>query len=87
MAAGGRRRDDARREAERRSRLSGSDQLLELDGVNDEVLSMLAQANIHSPEDLVKTPIEALATSTGVDMGELARLRQRAIIWLSEASS
>src|SRR6185503_14183212 len=55
MAAGGRRRDDARKEAERRSRLKGTDQLLELDGVDEDVLNLLAQANIHSPEDLIKT--------------------------------
>ena len=47
----------------------------------------LATANIHSPEDLIKTPIEAIATTTGIDMGDLARLRQRAISWLSEVSS
>jgi N utilization substance protein A len=87
MAAGGRRRDDARKEAERRSRLSGTDQLLELDGVDEDVLNLLATANIHSPEDLIKTPIESLATTTGIDMGDLARLRQRAISWLSEVSS
>ncbi|HWO22491.1 MAG TPA: transcription termination factor NusA [Kofleriaceae bacterium] len=87
MATGGRRRDDARKEAERRARLSGNDQLLELDGVDDDVLNLLAQANIHSPEDLIKTPIESLATQTGIDMGDLARLRQRAISWLSEVSS
>ena len=50
-------------------------------------LKLLATANIHSPEDLIKTPIESLATTTGIDMGDLARLRQRAISWLSEASS
>ncbi|HEY0192393.1 MAG TPA: transcription termination factor NusA [Kofleriaceae bacterium] len=87
MAAGGRRRDDARKEAERRSVLTGSAQLLELDGVDEEVLGVLAAANIHSPEDLIKTPIESIATSTGIDMGDLARLRQRAISWLSEVSS
>jgi N utilization substance protein A len=87
MAGGGRRRDDARREAERRSSLSGTEQLLELDGVDEDVLAVLAQANVHSPEDLIKTPIEAVAASTGIDMGDLARLRQRAISWLSEASS
>jgi N utilization substance protein A len=87
MASGGRRRDDARKEAERRARLSGTDQLLELDGINDEVLAILATANIHSPEDLIKTPIESIATATGIDMGDLARLRQRAISWLSEVSS
>jgi transcription termination/antitermination protein NusA len=87
MAAGGRRRDDARKESERRSRLSGNDQLLELDGVDEDVLKLLATANIYSPEDLIKTPIESLATTTGIDMGDLARLRQRAISWLSEVSS
>jgi len=33
------------------------------------------------------TPIEQVAASTGIDMGDLARLRQRAISWLSEVSS
>src|SRR5215467_6794440 len=87
MASGGRRRDDARKEAERRAHMSGTQQLLELDGVDEDVLGVLATANIHSPEDLIKTPIEAIATSTGIDMGDLARLRQRAISWLSEVSS
>ncbi|MCX5746579.1 MAG: transcription termination factor NusA [Proteobacteria bacterium] len=87
MAAGSRRRDDARREADRRTSLTGGQQLLELDGVDEDVLGVLAQANIHSPEDLIKTPIEHVATTTGIDMGDLARLRQRAISWLSEVSS
>ena len=67
--------------------MSGGQQLMELDGVDEEVLNVLAQANIHSPEDLIRTPIEQVATSTGIDMGDLARLRQRAISWLSEVSS
>jgi N utilization substance protein A len=87
MASGGRRRDDARKEAERRANMSGNQQLLELDGVDEEVLGVLAQANVHSPEDLIRTPIEQVAASTGIDMGDLARLRQRAISWLSEVSS
>jgi N utilization substance protein A len=87
VAHGGRRRDDLRKEAERRAHLSGDQQLMELDGVDEEVLGVLATANIHSPEDLIKTPIESLATTTGIDMGDLARLRQRAISWLSEVSS
>jgi len=87
MASGGRRRDDARKEAERRSNMSGGQQLMELDGVDEDVLGVLAQANVHSPEDLIKTPIEHVAATTGIDMGDLARLRQRAISWLSEVSS
>jgi hypothetical protein len=55
--------------------------------VDEEVLGVLAQANVHSPEDLIKTPIEQVAATTGIDMGDLARLRQRAISWLSEVSS
>ena len=54
---------------------------------HEDVLNVLATANIHSPEDLIKTPIESIATATGIDMGDLARLRQRAISWLSEVSS
>ena len=87
IAGGGRRRDDARKEAERRKELSGGQQLMELDGVDKDVVTALATANIHSPEDLIKTPIESIATTTGFDMGEIARLRQRAISWLSEVSS
>ncbi|HTL39041.1 MAG TPA: transcription termination factor NusA [Kofleriaceae bacterium] len=87
MQSGGRRKDDARKEAERRSQLSGDQQLLELDGVDEDVLNVLHTANVHSPEDLIKTPIEQIATTTGIDMGDLARLRQRAISWLSEVSS
>jgi N utilization substance protein A len=87
MAGGGRRQTDLRKEAERRSQLSGDQQLLELDGVDEDVLGVLHTANVHSPEDLIKTPIEHIATATGIDMGDLARLRQRAISWLSEVSS
>jgi N utilization substance protein A len=87
MQSGGRRKDDLKKEAERRSAMSGDQQLLELDGVDEDVLGVLHTANVHSPEDLIKTPIEQIATTTGIDMGDLARLRQRAISWLSEVSS
>jgi N utilization substance protein A len=87
IASGGRRNDTAKQEAARRTSLSGDQQLMELDGVDEDVLGVLHSANIHSPEDLIKTPIEQVATSTGIDMGDLARLRQRAISWLSEAAS
>ena len=87
IAGGGRRGDTRRAEAERRSGMSGDQQLLELDGVDEEVLGVLHGANIHSPEDLIKTPIEHVASATGIDMGDLARLRQRAISWLSEVAS
>jgi transcription termination/antitermination protein NusA len=87
MQNGGRRKDDVRKEAERRSQMSGDQQLLELDGVDQDVLNVLHTANVHSVEDLIKTPIEQIATTTGIDMGDLARLRQRAISWLSEVSS
>jgi N utilization substance protein A len=87
MAGGGRRQTDLRKEVERRSQLSGDQQLLELDGVDEDVLGVLHTANVHSLEDLIKTPIEHIATATGIDMGDLARLRQRAISWLSEVSS
>ncbi len=87
IAGGARRKDDLRKESDRRATLSGGQQLMELDGVDEEVLNVLATANIHSPEDLIRTPIESIATTTGIDMGDLARLRQRAISWLSEVSS
>ncbi len=85
--AGRRRNDDIKKEAERRLSLSGDQQLLELEGVDEDVLGVLAQANVHSPEDLVKQSIDQVAAATGIDMGDLARLRQRAISWLSEVSS
>jgi transcription termination/antitermination protein NusA len=88
VAGGGRRsKDDLRKENDRRAGMTGDQQLLELDGVDDDVLNVLHTANIHSPEDLIKTPIDQVATATGIDMGDLARLRQRAISWLSEVSS
>ena len=88
IAGGGRRSHaDLRKETERRSGMSGDQQLMELDGVDEEVLGVLHTANIHSPEDLIKTPIDQVATATGIDMGDLARLRQRAISWLAEVSA
>src|SRR5262249_62249093 len=77
--------DAARRESERRSSLSGADKLMELGGVDEEVVQILGQAAVHSPEDLVKTPIEQVASATGIDMGDLAKLRQRALSWLAQA--
>ncbi len=57
VAGGGRRsKDDLRKEAERRSAMSGDQQLMELDGVDEEVLGVLHTANIHSPEDLDQDP-------------------------------
>jgi N utilization substance protein A len=87
VQTGGRRQVDLKKESDRRAQLSGDEQLKELDGVDDDVLNVLHTANVHSPEDLIKTPIETIATTTGIDMGDLARLRQRAISWLSEVSS
>jgi hypothetical protein len=87
MAGSRKRNDDIRRETERRSSLSGGQQLLEIDGVDEEVVSVLAQANVHSPEDLIRTPIDQIAGTTGIDMGDLAKLRQRALSWLAEVSA
>ena len=87
MAGSRKRNDDIRRESERRSSLSGDQQLLEIDGVDEDVVGVLAQANVHSPEDLIRTPIEHIASATGIDMGDLAKLRQRALSWLAEVSS
>jgi transcription termination/antitermination protein NusA len=77
--------DSAKRESERRSHMSGADKLMELGGVDEEVVQILGQAQVHSPEDLVKTPIEQVASVTGIDMGDLAKLRQRALSWLAQA--
>jgi N utilization substance protein A len=77
--------DSAKRESERRSTLTGAEKLIELGGVDEEVIQILGQAQVHSPEDLVKTPIEQVASVTGIDMGDLAKLRQRALSWLQQA--
>ena len=78
-----RRPDDLRRESERRATLSGEQQLMEVPGVNEEVVQILASAQIHSPEQLVKMPLEELASITNIDMSDLAKLRQRVISYLS----
>ncbi len=79
-----RRPDDVRRESERRGSLSGEQQLLEVAGVNEEVVQILNQAQIHSPEELVRMPLEELASITNIDMSDLAKLRQRVIAYLSQ---
>ncbi|MBK9070346.1 MAG: transcription termination/antitermination protein NusA [Myxococcales bacterium] len=76
--------DDNVKEAERRSQMSGPQQLLEIPGVDEEVLGILAEANVRSPQDLVAKPIDEMAAATGIDMGDLAKLRQRAVNWISE---
>ncbi len=82
-----RRRDDMRREADRRAALSGEAQLLEVGGIDEEILPILKSANVHSPEDLIKIPIDQVANVTGIDMSDLAKLRQRVMSWLAEVSS
>ncbi len=87
LSSSRRRGDDAaKREQDRRSHMSGADKLMELGGVDEEVVQILGQAQVHSPEDLVKTPIEQVASATGIDMGDLAKLRQRALSWLAQAA-
>lgn len=73
-------------EEDRRAHLSGEEQLLEISGIDEELLTILAQANVRSPQDLVKVPIEEVASVTGIEMSDLARLRQRAMSWLSEVA-
>ena len=53
----------------RRSGLSQAISSCSIDGVVT-TSSTYSTANIHSPEDLlIKTPIETIATTTGIDMG------------------
>jgi hypothetical protein len=87
LQASRRRPDDVKRESERRAGLSGVEQLLEIPGVNDEVVDILAQAQVHSPDELVRMPLEQIASATGIDMSDLAKLRQRAISYLSAVES
>jgi N utilization substance protein A len=83
LTASRRRPEDQRKETERRAALSGVQQLMEVPGVNEEVVQILASAQIHSPEQLVKMPLEELASITNIDMSDLAKLRQRVISYLS----
>ena len=64
--------------------MSGEQQLLEVPGVNEEVVQILAGAQVHSPEELVRMPLEELASATNIDMSDLAKLRQRVIAYLSQ---
>jgi N utilization substance protein A len=79
-----RRPDDLRRETERRAGMSGEQQLMEVAGVNEEVVQILAAAQVRSPEELVRMPLEELASATNIDMSDLAKLRQRVIAYLSQ---
>ena len=59
MAAGGRRRDDARKEAERRVAACPATSSCWSSTASTRTCSASSRtANIHSPEDLIKTPIE-----------------------------
>ena len=87
LQASRRRPDDLKRETDRRAGLSGVQQLLEIPGVNDEVVEILATAQVRSPDELVRIPLEQLASATGIDMSDLAKLRQRAISYLSAVES
>ncbi len=77
------RTDDARREADRRAAMSSDQRLLDIAGIDEGLVHLFGTAGVKSPEDLVKTPIDTLANATGLDMGDLAKLRQRAIAWMS----
>jgi N utilization substance protein A len=77
------RSDDARRESDRRAAMSADERWLDIPGVDEALLRLFADAGVRTPEELVKTPIDQLATTTGLDMGDLAKLRQRAIQWLA----
>ena len=63
--------------------VAGARVLLEGPGVNEEVVQILAAAQVHSPDELVRMPLEQLASATGIDMSDLAKLRQRAITYLA----
>jgi transcription termination/antitermination protein NusA len=77
------RSDDARREADRRQTMSTAERLMDIPGIDEGLVQLFANAGVHSPEELIKTPIDQLANATGLDMGDLAKLRQRAISWIS----
>jgi N utilization substance protein A len=78
-----RRVDDVKRETDRRAGLSGEAKLLEIPGVDEDVVQILGTAQVRSPEDLMRTPIDQIAAVTGIDMADLAKLRQRVMSWLA----
>ncbi len=77
------RSDDARREVDRRAAMTADERWLDIPGVDESLLRLFADVGVATPEELIKTPIDQLATTTGLDMGDLAKLRQRAISWLA----
>ena len=77
------RRKAAKRESDRRAKLSDAEKLLELDGMDDDVLAKLAGASISRPQHLAS--ISALAESasaSSLEPLELAKLRYHARVWL-----
>ena len=85
MQGESKRREEARKENERRSRLSASEKLLEVDGITDELLGKLAEARVETIETLARNAkLDEVAEATKLDVHELEVLRHRALIWLGD---
>ncbi len=82
-----RRQEAARREAERRSNLTDSERLLEVNGMTEEIVSKLAEAEIRTVNTLGRVRDLAAATeASSLDEAELTLLRHRAGVWLGDIS-
>jgi len=76
-----------RAENERRAKLTPSEKLLEVDGIDEDVIATLKQGGINNIEGLGRCrDVEGTAEAAGIDAGELAVLRHRAKVWLGEIS-
>ncbi len=79
-------RQNARREAERRAGLTDEEKLLEVDGMNDELVGKLAAADCYTVDGLAHSgDLEALADATQIELSTLMRLSHFAKVWLGEA--
>ena len=80
-----RRKEQARREAERRAGLTDEEKLLEVEGIDETLVEKLANAGCHSVEALAHVEnLEQVAGGVGLDAEQVRQLRHDAGIWLGE---
>ncbi len=81
------RQQEIRKENDRRSKLSATEKLLEVYGVDADVIAKLAGADINTIENLGRCKdVPAAAEASGIDEGQLAVLRHRAGVWVGDIS-
>ncbi|RMH39406.1 MAG: transcription termination/antitermination protein NusA [Deltaproteobacteria bacterium] len=71
----------ARKEAERRAKLSDKDKLLELPGMTEEMADRLLAAGLTVERLARATDFDVVAEAAGTDRNEARRLRHRAGVW------